>query len=49
VEDDYESALLVACANIDTESTPLSLIKVHLNEDKLFVQLGDKKLGGGGR
>jgi hypothetical protein len=47
VEDDGEIVMLVACTNIDTEPAPPSLIEVHLNEDRMFVQLGDKKCGCG--
>jgi hypothetical protein len=46
VDDGVESALLVMCANIDTKPVPLPLTEVHLNEPKLFVQLGDKVDGG---
>jgi hypothetical protein len=42
VEDDGEAALLVACASIDVNSVVLTATEVHLKEDKLFVQLGDK-------
>jgi hypothetical protein len=47
VEDDSETILPVACANINTELAPPSPIEVHVNEDRLFVQLGDKKSGNG--
>jgi hypothetical protein len=44
-------AIVVGCRGryIDTEPVPPSLIKVHHNEDRMFVQLGDKKCGGGAR
>jgi hypothetical protein len=42
VEDEGEAALLVACARVDIEPTVSATTEVHLNEDKLFVQLGDK-------
>jgi uncharacterized membrane protein YgcG len=46
VDDGVESALLVACADIDTKPVPLLSTEVHLDEPKLFVQLGDKIVGG---
>jgi hypothetical protein len=41
-EDDGEAALLVACASVDVEPMVSATTEVHLNEDKLFVQLGDR-------
>jgi transposase InsO family protein len=46
VDDGVESALLVACADIDTKPVPPISTEVHLDEPKLFVQLGDKIVGG---
>jgi hypothetical protein len=42
VEDDGEAALLVACASIDAKLAAPVSTKVHLKQDKQFVQLGDK-------
>jgi hypothetical protein len=42
-DEEVESALLIACTNVNIEPTPSTLTKVHLNEPKLFVQLGDKQ------
>jgi hypothetical protein len=39
----------VTCTSVDVKPTVSTTTEVHLNEDKLFVQLGDKKgttLGG---
>jgi hypothetical protein len=44
-EDDTKTTLLVACTNIRIEPAPPSPTEVHLNEDKLFVQLSNKKCG----
>jgi hypothetical protein len=45
VEDDGKATLLVACTSVDVEPTVSATTEVHLNEDKLFVQLSDKKGG----
>jgi hypothetical protein len=42
VDDDNDAALMVACTRVDIEPTVSATTDVHLNEDKLFVQLGDK-------
>jgi hypothetical protein len=42
VEDDDEAAFLVACVTVDTGPVGPVSTEVHLKEDKLFVQIGDK-------
>jgi hypothetical protein len=42
VEDNGEAALLVVCTSIITKLVVSVSAEVHLNEDWLFIQLGEK-------
>jgi hypothetical protein len=46
VDHEVESALLIACANVDIVPSPSPPIEVHLTELKLFVQLCFKQDSG---
>jgi hypothetical protein len=43
VDEEVETSLLVACTSVDTEPMLTSPTEVHLDGNKFFMQLGDKK------